>query len=410
MGYDGGERWPSSWDALEFRDYHVHGDKIVVDEGGRLLGSIRGDSTGKTAIVLLRTGEGRRPLVVDLPVYNGLDRIADEVRAIRNGDGGKSAALDRQAELLAQDSEASRDTFDRYAGREFAVADELPDELRGTAFGRSRVRPSHTDKHDDLRRALNRADVDNDAYMAIMNDAKSADSTNHMPVGDKWAFDEGVTGVFGDMLERSIPQYRDMRALVLDLGSRFVQPKTAIVDLGCSNGLALDPFTERFGAHNRYIGVEVSEPMATEATTRFANWPPGVVRIYQNDLRGFYPVDQASLTLAVLTLMFVPINYRNRILHDAYENTVPGGALIVVEKLLGAYPETDELFVDRYHQMKRDNGYSLEAIERKRLALEGVQVPITDDANLASLRHAGFAVVECFWRWCNFAGYLAIKR
>lgn len=380
MGYDAGERWPPAWDALDFHDYHVHGDKIVVDDGGRLLGSIRGDGTGKTAIVLLRTGEGRRPLVVDLPVYTGLDRIADEVRAIRNGDGGggKSAALRRQAELLARD--VSRETSDRYAGREFASEDELPDELRGTAFGRSRVRPS------------------------------SGDSTNHMPDGDKWAFDDSVTDVFDDMLERSIPQYGDMRALVFDLGSRFVQPKTAIVDLGCSNGLALQPFTERFGAHNRYVGVEISEPMANEANARFKNWPDSIVRICQDDLRVEYPSDSASLTLAVLTLMFIPINYRNKILRSAYENTIPGGALIVVEKLLGAYPETDELFVDRYHRMKRDNGYSLESIERKRLALEGVQVPITDDANRTSLEHAGFVVVECFWRWCNFAGYLAIKR
>jgi tRNA (cmo5U34)-methyltransferase len=238
----------------------------------------------------------------------------------------------------------------------------------------------------------------------------SGDSRAHMPE-HTWAFDDGVTDVFEDMLERSIPSYTTMRDLVRTLGKRFVQPDTAIVDLGCSNGLALEPFTRIYGAHNRYIGVEISEPMAAAAAARFASWPSGQVRIYQDDLRTFYPKGlQTSLTLAVLTLMFVPVNYRNMILRNAYTSTVPGGALIVVEKLLGDYPETDELFVDAYHAMKLANGYSLEAIERKRLALEGVQVPITDAANMLALDHAGFDVVECFWKHLNFAGYIAIKR
>ena len=54
-------------------------------------------------------------------------------------------------------------------------------------------------------------------------------------------------------------------------------------------------------------------------------------------------------------------------------------------------------------------GLYTEEIERKRLALEGVLVPMTAHWNEDLLRQAGFQQVECFWRYLNFAGWLAIK-
>lgn len=236
-----------------------------------------------------------------------------------------------------------------------------------------------------------------------------ATSLGHYPTGQRWEFDESVTNVFDDMIARSIPQHETMRGLVFDLGSKFVHPQTDIVDLGCSRGEALIPFMTRFGAHNRYVGIEVSEPMLTAAKERFAQWPPSIVRLLPTDLRQSYPAVDASLTLAVLTLMFIPINHRNRIIADVAASTRPGGAFVVVEKLIGSSATFDQLFVDRYHRMKAENGYSREEIDRKALALEGVQVPVTERENIRLLRENGFRYVETCWRWCNFAMFLAIK-
>lgn len=225
----------------------------------------------------------------------------------------------------------------------------------------------------------------------------------------EWTFDTDVADHFDEMLERSIPQYTEMRRLVRDFGMPFVQPGTDIVDLGCSRGEALDPFVRTFGAHNRFVGIDVSEPMLAAARDRFAGYPPSVVSIETFDLRTGYPPVRASLTLSVLTLMFTPINYRARIVADVYRHTMPGGAFILVEKLLGATDQTDRLIQDRYHRMKADNGYSREEIVRKAAALEGIQVPVTAAWNADLLCGAGFRHVDMIWRWCNFAMWLAIK-
>ena len=73
----------------------------------------------------------------------------------------------------------------------------------------------------------------------------------------KWAFDDGVTAVFDDMLARSIPQYDVMRQLCFDIGKRYQKRQTNIVDLGCSRGEALRPFIDANGAQNNFVGVDI---------------------------------------------------------------------------------------------------------------------------------------------------------
>lgn len=235
-------------------------------------------------------------------------------------------------------------------------------------------------------------------------------SIGHMPER-RWEFDEDVAGVFDDMLERSIPAYREMRRLVYEIGRRFAGPGAHVVDLGCSRGEALAPLVADFGDSARYTGVETSEPMLEAVRERFApEIAAGTLDILDLDLRSAYPEVRATLTLSVLTLQFVPIDHRHRVVQDAFDHTAPGGAFILVEKLIGGSSAFNHLFADVYRDHKRAGGYSDEAIDRKRLSLEGVLVPITAAWNEDLLRRAGFAEVECFWRWANFGGWIAIKR
>jgi len=230
----------------------------------------------------------------------------------------------------------------------------------------------------------------------------------HTP-NDKWEFDADVCQVFSDMLRRSIPQYELMRRTVFDVGCSFVQPNTTIVDLGCSKGDALAPFLDKFDTQCQYLGLELSDAMLNASIERFSDEiRSGHVTISKHDLRNRYPDVYASLTLSVLTLQFTPMEHRQRILKDIKESTSPGGALILVEKVLGDTAEINQLMVDCFHQLKANNGYTEEAIERKRLSLEGVLVPVTARWNEELLRSAGFSQVDCFWRWMNFSAWIAI--
>lgn len=239
-------------------------------------------------------------------------------------------------------------------------------------------------------------------------------STDEVTPGTRWEFDTEVTDAFDDMLARSIPEYETMRESATSLATSFARERTSIVDLGCARGEALARVIDHLGPTWRasFVGVETSTPMYTAASERFAD--DKRVAIYEMDLRRAYPLltgtplPFASVTLAVLTLQFIPIEYRQRIVAKIRRTTVSGGVLILVEKILGDGAEIDDVMVAHYYRHKRAEGYSTDQVERKRLALEGVLVPVTAEWNIGLLRRAGFTEIDCFWRWMNFAGWVAI--
>lgn len=237
--------------------------------------------------------------------------------------------------------------------------------------------------------------------------SKSIDQT--MPSG-KWDFDQKVAGVFDNMLERSIPQYDVMRKSCTDLAVRYARPGTDIIDLGCSRGGAIADLIEQLGDANRFLGIDVSLPMLEAARNRLASViESGLVSIEEMDLRTSYPDRLASVTLAVLTIQFTPIEHRQRILRNIFDHTTDGGAFIMVEKVIGSTSSINADMVDIYTSLKKHNGYSQDQIERKQLSLEGVLVPVTAKWNEELLKIAGFSEVDCFWRWMNFSGWIARK-
>ena len=261
---------------------------------------------------------------------------------------------------------------------------------------------------------------------------------DHQP-GEKWAFDADVAAKFDNMLGRSIPGYGQMRDLCFDLGKTFLtDPQPTVIDLGSSRGESVSAFVESRDLVANYILTEVSEPMLDQIRERWGDRDNVFPINYDLRKRASYLArdlgepqmmllthrtpeyaGRTELTLpslrapqliqAILTLIFVPINWRQSIIQGVHDALAPGGAFIMVEKVLGNTALTQDLLVDSYHEHKNRHGYSWEDIERKRASLEGVQVPVRSEENLAMLRNAGFRHVEVFWRHLNFEATIAIK-
>jgi tRNA (cmo5U34)-methyltransferase len=230
----------------------------------------------------------------------------------------------------------------------------------------------------------------------------------HIPTKDKWEFDESVTDIFEDMLARSIPQYDEMRSSVTNLAIEFIKPACHVVDIGCSKGDQINHLILKYGNYCHYHGLECSDSMIESAKNRFKDFQN--IQIHKMDLRtDWLTISNISVCLSVLTLQFVPIEYRLSLLKKIYLSLETGGALILVEKVIGASAELDKLTTKLYYDLKQSNGYSNYEIERKRLSLEGVLVPVTAKWNEEMLKMVGFTQIDCFWRWMNFTGLIAIK-
>ena len=240
---------------------------------------------------------------------------------------------------------------------------------------------------------------------------------------DRWVFDDEVARVFDDMLGRSIPHYLSMRDAVTNIGERFIKKGSSVIDLGTSRGEQIARFIGEGVKQSKadltdayYMGLEISNPMIEAASRRFDGMEN--VEIAKHDLRDGLAMEilsnrksenPVSLITAVLTMMFVPVDTRLKLLSDIYNTLDTGGAFIMVEKLLGQTLGIDDLLVSQYYRHKSEMGYSDDDIERKRLSLQGVLVPSQASVHEANLQALGFKQIDCFWRWMNFAGFIAIK-
>lgn len=224
--------------------------------------------------------------------------------------------------------------------------------------------------------------------------------------GEKWEFNEDVAACFANMLERSIPDYKSMRALTYKIGEQFIQPDTLIVDVGCSTGLAVEPFVEKYRDQNDFLLID-NAPAMVEACRRRFHKEPGVT-VEDGNLWEHLPLQEpASLVLSVLSLQFMPTSYRQQMIFDIHKGLAPGGALILVEKIVSE--DMDDLMVQMYYEMKRENGYTQTQIMEKRRSLENVLSPLKASWNVDMLRTAGFQRIDMFWRCLNFCGWIAVK-
>ena len=180
----------------------------------------------------------------------------------------------------------------------------------------------------------------------------------------KWEFDDDVARCFDNMLQRSIPDYENMRHLVYSIGRHFVKGGT-IMDIGCSNGNAVLPFVKEY--KNPFILIDVSESFLDLCRQGFKNYTN--VKIMNHDLRNGVPSVSSCLILSILTVQFTPIEYRQKIINSVYESLQPGGAFIMVEKLLGSSFDIDTVLVDEYYEMKSEHQYTQEQIQSKRKSL-----------------------------------------
>ena len=227
-----------------------------------------------------------------------------------------------------------------------------------------------------------------------------------------FVFDESVAAVFDDMVGRSVPFYVEQQAMIAELARRYWQPGTLVLDLGCSTATTLVSICSALSEAHA-VGVDNSSPMLERAGNALGQ--AGLserVELRDADLEagiGGLALEPASVVTVCWTLQFLSVDRREALLREVYDLLVPGGALVLAEKIVAETREVAVLYTDLYYEFKRRNGYSQTETARKREALEGVLVPLTIEGNLALLRRAGFEAPSTFFQWYPFAAFLAVK-
>jgi tRNA (cmo5U34)-methyltransferase len=233
------------------------------------------------------------------------------------------------------------------------------------------------------------------------------------PVGE-FEFNAEVAGVFDDMLARSIPFYAEQQSMIRSIIQRLWVPGTKIYDLGCSTATTMIGLCRELPATARFVGYDNSPAMLDRARENIAaNHFRKRIEVRHADLNGQLsdcPLPNASVVTMCWSLQFIRPLRRDSLIRRIYDSLVDEGVLIVTEKILTNDGNMNRFFIDLYYDFKRQNGYSQTEILRKREALENVLIPYRLEENLDLFRRNGFDVVETFFQWFNFAGFLCVKK
>lgn len=229
------------------------------------------------------------------------------------------------------------------------------------------------------------------------------------PAAD-FRFDASVARVFPDMIRRSVPGYTTIVPMIEVITEQYVQPGSHCYDLGCSLGAST--LAMRHGIRHmdcELTGVDNSAAMLERCEHYIAlDDHPLPVNLRCEDITQS-ALENASVTTLNFTLQFIPLAQRSALLARIAAATLPGGVLILSEKICFEDASEQEIQTHLHHEFKRANGYSDMEISQKRSALEQVLIPETLAVHHERLLRAGFTQVVVWYQCFNFVSILAIK-
>ncbi len=229
-------------------------------------------------------------------------------------------------------------------------------------------------------------------------------------VEEDFVFNERVVEVMDDMLDRSIPFYRQVIEAQAQLLGGFLEQGDTVYDLGCATGTTLLEFSRLLqdkGLH--FVGIDNAAPMLEKARLKAEIFSRSKsLSFLLEDITAFHHNGAGGIVVNY-TMQFIRPLQRERFLQRLYRNLRPGGILLISEKVISHDRRLNREYIDIYHRFKKSRGYSELEIAKKREALENVLIPFSIEENKAMLQNSGFVSVETYFQWFNFASFLAIK-
>ena len=228
-------------------------------------------------------------------------------------------------------------------------------------------------------------------------------------VPGEWRFDEDVTKAFDAHVQKSVPFYTEIQRMLVELSEYFVRDHSVVYDLGCSTGTTLELLSKSHAGKKdvRFFGFDLSKFMIKEARRKVnrAN-----VRFFQKNIIDIDFTPPADFVSSVFTMQFLTLAERRSLLTVINRGLIEGGGLLIAEKITAEHSWFEDIWTELYWEFKRRQGFTPEQIIEKASSIRGVLKPLTIDENIELLKQTGFSHIEVFFKWYNWAGFLAIKR
>ena len=228
------------------------------------------------------------------------------------------------------------------------------------------------------------------------------------PIKKQFEFDEEVAAVFDDMLERSVPFYKQSQKITEFFALKILKDNSVLYDLGSSTASLLINISHKLKCDAMLIGLDNSEAMLDQAKKKCIALGANNIELYNADILE-YNYKYADIFVSNYTLQFIRPLVREELVKKISNSLKKDGIFIFSEKVISHHPTLNKNLIECYHDFKKEQGYSEYEIMQKREALENVLVPYSEDENITMAKNCGFSHCEVVFRWANFATFIAIK-
>ncbi|QOY51521.1 carboxy-S-adenosyl-L-methionine synthase CmoA [Candidatus Sulfurimonas baltica] len=227
------------------------------------------------------------------------------------------------------------------------------------------------------------------------------------PIKKQFEFDEEVAAVFDDMLNRSVPYYRESQKITEFFSLKHLEDGSIMYDLGSSTASLLINISKQLKCKATLVGLDNSEAMLEQARKKCLALGANVELENADILE--YDYKKADVIVSNYTLQFIRPLVREELVKKIADSLKKEKVFIFSEKVISHHSKLNKDLIECYYDFKKEQGYSEYEIMQKREALENVLVPYSEEENIKMAKNCGFSHCEVVFRWANFATFIAIK-
>jgi tRNA (cmo5U34)-methyltransferase len=199
---------------------------------------------------------------------------------------------------------------------------------------------------------------------------------NNLDIPEEWTFKSAnVVDNFDSHVREQLPWYELATRAVTLLGRHYCANGGLVYDIGASTGnitLALDESMPDRAL--RFVAIDDSIEMCAKLKARTAINPNNIEVVCANAME--YDYKQYDFAVAFLSLMFFPVWKRREWLNKITSLMKPGGAFVVVDKIVTPSGYVGTALRRMAMQWKLDAGALPADIIAKELSLAGYQRPL----------------------------------
>jgi tRNA (cmo5U34)-methyltransferase len=208
---------------------------------------------------------------------------------------------------------------------------------------------------------------------------------------------------YTSLRRRLVPVFDAFYGALVDALALAAVPPRRVLDLGAGTGLVsaqvLDAFPDA-----RVELLDGAEPMLAEARETLGD---RVAAVHVGDLRDALPAGPFHAVVSALAIHHLSDAEKRSLFARVHEVLVPGGVFVNAEQVTAADPRLGEVYLERWAADCRAAGATEEEIQGA-VDRGAYDLPASTEDQLAWLRAAGFAEVDCVykvWRFAVLAAY-----